>query len=1691
MTLEPADLGARFTLKGVLGEGGQGLVLEVVDAAAGRPQALKVLRPELAADAAKRLAFREEYLAHRALVHPRTVQVHDFGQLPCGLPFYTMDLVPGPGLDERFPLPLGEVRRRLIEALEGLAFLHGRGMLHGDLKPANLRVGADAELVIMDFGLLAPVGSRFEDPRGTLLYLAPEAARGDRLDPRADLYALGAVFYHLLAGRPPFDAADARTLLRAHLHEPPIPLSQLVPESYGDLLELVMTMLAKDPADRPASAAHALAVLGVEAGAQTTLMTPAFVGRADELERLLALVSEAGLAGRPAALAITGPAGVGKSALLDALRARLLRDGRAALWSAATGQDVPYGAMAAIARRLLVEAAANGFELDPEREAALLGDPGELDPGAAASRTRAAWVSLLEAQPLDGPLVWLLDDWHLADEASTSLVRGLVNGRAGTLAVLAAGGAGEGWFPAPDARLVLEGLEPASLGRLVAGALGLREAPVGFVSDLQALTGGVPARALGALANALARGGLPHDGDRWRLDRAQLTPADLPADELVLARQRLADLVPSALRLSLGLALCARPVSLARLGAWLGVDEETLANAAALLRQRGMLIGDAEQARLDRLAAAAVTLEATPELQAATHRQLAVGMASEPSASEAELARHWLGAGEAERAVTPALLAAAALVRRFCLGEAEALVTPLLELPGLADADRSKALELAGDLARMRGDLAEAGRLFGLALAIAPVASRPHLQTNLAIIAQTQGQFGEAQALAEAAADAAATNGDLAEQARALTTLARILALAGDAGRAPEVADEALSAARQAGSRPLEGEALALKGYFLSAQPEREAEAVACLEESLTLRQALGDPMALNDTYNLLGNMHMARGRLAPAMAAFQESAALCRLSGVGTDDEATALINQAQVGLELGELDAALGAAEAAATLARASGAEFLRAYASALWAGLLARRGRLGDAEPLISEALASAISSKNPYLEAVARTHHAAVSLAAGDIDAARIHAEAGLEAAELSCIDEISVPLAVQAAQACLGTGDLTAAQGHARFAADLAATKASGTDLAKAALAGALMAWASGDAAGAERSLDELRHHAEPGPMKPLLAEADILGARICTLEGRALEAVRLARRALEGAQQMGLPLLESEAAHALAVADPTAGEDSRRVADRLRVLADAWPAAMRAAFLSRWLPEPVQPVATVLPPELASLTLGELVARAAQPSPQAGMERVVADFGRMVMGTLQYEEVLDRVIEQVMRITGADRGMIMLVDAEGALTGLVSRPVADAGEGGVVNFSRTFVRAAIEDRQSIWVADARNDERFAAAQSVVALDLRTLICVPLLAGGEVLGALYLDQKSVNRAFDEADLRLVEGLAGFAAMAIANARRFEEAQRQARVMMAVRQLGGLLAAPLDRERAAATVLSECLRVAGAARGVLLLDDPPVVALARDADGRPANAEYDAERVAEVTRTGQPLVVPASVDGTESALVLPLVADRFLVGVVYVAAGSECRIFTPQDLEPLEPVTSQAACVLYHLSFREAQALKLARLEKALALQTDQREASNVDGATGLFGPTYFMTQLADEVAQADRYRGPLSMLVARLPQLDRLQAIAGPAMIQALLAGVGEDLRGLARRTDVPARLNADEVAVLMPHTPLEGARQFAGRLREHLAAWRVDDATGGPGWALEPHVAVVAWQGLEDAAGFLERALRQLPEAGG
>jgi ABC-type oligopeptide transport system substrate-binding subunit/predicted Ser/Thr protein kinase len=442
-------LNNRYKIDSELGQGGMGVVYRGHDNLLRRDVAVKLIeKSSLGTEGRARLLH--EARAAAALNHPNVVSIFDAGEAD-NTPFIVMELVDGRSLHSHHTEDFDEIVHIAQQICVALGHAHAHGVIHRDLKPENVLIARNGTAILTDFGLARSVASRLSSEGmivGTVFYLAPELARGQDYDGRADLYALGVMLYELTTGELPFTSDDPLAVISQHLNAPVIPPRAKNPAIRPALERLILGLMAKDPADRPSSATEVLhrlenlegdsqgASIAGELSVLDRIVRGRLVGRDRELAEAIALWQAAASA-KGQVLLVSGEPGVGKTRLVKELCARVEISGGEVLASECYAEgNTPYTPFSQIIRSSLE----NGQNLKLSK--AVLKDlvtiapdleiryPEKLpapssDPEGQQLHLFESVFSLLNAILDKAPILLFLDDGHWADSGTLQLLRHL------------------------------------------------------------------------------------------------------------------------------------------------------------------------------------------------------------------------------------------------------------------------------------------------------------------------------------------------------------------------------------------------------------------------------------------------------------------------------------------------------------------------------------------------------------------------------------------------------------------------------------------------------------------------------------------------------------------------------------------------------------------------------------------------------------------------------------------------------------------------------------------------------------------------------------------------------------------------------------------------------------------------------------------------------------------------------------------------------------------------------------------------------------------------------------------------------------------------------------------------------------------------------------------------------------------
>jgi serine/threonine-protein kinase len=288
-------LNDRYEIFEKLGEGGMAIAYRGRDRVLGRAVAIKVMRPELAADAEFLSRFRREARAAAGIVHAHIAAVYDTGS-DGPYHYIVMEYVPGESLKTRLqregPLPLGESLRIATATAAALDAAHTAGIIHRDIKPHNILLGSEGQVKVTDFGIARAMSATSNTETGIIIgsvnYVSPEQARGAAVGPQSDLYSLGVTLFEMLTGRPPFDGGERLAIVHKHIYDRPPRTSDSRPGLPHEMDSVISLCLEKELSRRFASARELLSYLEAcpreERGGWRPRVRRGWLGRAGSFE---------------------------------------------------------------------------------------------------------------------------------------------------------------------------------------------------------------------------------------------------------------------------------------------------------------------------------------------------------------------------------------------------------------------------------------------------------------------------------------------------------------------------------------------------------------------------------------------------------------------------------------------------------------------------------------------------------------------------------------------------------------------------------------------------------------------------------------------------------------------------------------------------------------------------------------------------------------------------------------------------------------------------------------------------------------------------------------------------------------------------------------------------------------------------------------------------------------------------------------------------------------------------------------------------------------------------------------------------------------------------------------------------------------------------------------------------------------
>ncbi|NNE09616.1 MAG: sigma 54-interacting transcriptional regulator, partial [Gemmatimonadetes bacterium] len=1304
--------------------------------------------------------------------------------------------------DRRFPLLAGRL-------LDTLAFLHERGLVHGDIKTDNLLFRSHRDeirvLQLTDFlppSLHASVGSM----SGTPAYMAPEILQGARADHRSDFYSLGVLLYEAWYDRLPFlEKGDA--LAAAHLGSPP-PFPSGKDEAPGNSITLLQNLLEKNPMDRPQSAAAALAILTgrkVSKRVSRVAPSPSFIGRED-LFRTIRIWRERD---EYMPYLIVGAPGIGKTRFLQQLRRKEKARGGAVM--SVTLQDhwdAPLAGIQAMLEAAGEERFAENLKRFIQSRESAGTDAAEIGERTYHRQLALQWEKrLFRRDPLAGrkPLV-LIDDLQQWDRSSLQFLRVLLTrNRERVQFVLASRDAAAGPTGSAlralgnEARLErMKPLEEDEITPFVQSMLGRGDLTPSFRTRLLAKTGGVPGRMEQELRSAIQEGSIERRFGTLHLRRAAGRLADRsPAEGPASAEYD----DPDGAAIVRVLAAVRDRAERAVIAAGTGRPEETLREPLEKLERQGIVIRLEGAGRAgDRylLASGALQLppakpEAVTGLHATLHRYYD---AIDSIEAKRRAARHALLAGDEEAAAALLEGVARGLRAGRAFREAEEIYPRLLRLPSIRGGERVQ--EFLFEWASVSGQYGAARRsqrLFRVLSRHARARSETtrwsrQAERKLAWAQADRGRYERARSLFDGILSDPAV--DAEERGDILCDRGWCRLVERAWAEAEKDLREALAIAEEIDSDHLRGVALNRLGtirYYSGEIAEAEEYYRAALKA--LRRDRSGDKAGVLANLALIAESH---GRFKEATQRLNDAITAAAHAGI----PARGAHYRRELGrllIQIGDWDEAdreLTAAEE--VLEDFEDLEWLvRVRASRLRIAL--QRGRLGTALTLAHDAERVARDAQDPGLLFEIGNLRGQVHVARREpVAASRVLEE--LEALERG------------------GIGD------YARYFVSYLR---------------AGVTWLAGDLEAADRAFLEAIEAATALGHEHLRSPTVIDRARFLVEAGRVEEAkesvsterkqIRSARNPLFlGRERFVRGLIAFEEGHL-----DRALRQFREAAASFRKLDARIDLAMTCAHIARvqTLTKSHRSAARYV--DDATRLYG-LIGFAEPPpffqklqsetgggSPDTSESfRAICRVSEAINTIYDTDRILEIVLDNAVDYLGADRGLVFEIRENGRLVPKAARSLDQEYLEDLTKLSRTILQAALSSDRPLVSTNAAEDPRFAGSDSIVDLHILSVIYAPIQFRGEAIGVIYLDNMQKTSVFQESDRDFLQALANQAAVALTNARLIHRLHTEKQRLTGVESGAGRTL--IGTSRAIHAVREETRHVAASEIPVLILGEP---------------------------------------------------------------------------------------------------------------------------------------------------------------------------------------------------------------------------------------------------------------------------------
>lgn len=1403
-TLSPElQLPPRYQVRAILKETPATCVYRVFDASDNRDEAIKILRHELS-EPQQLLRFRTEFSTLASLDHASIIKVYDYGLLHDRFPYFTMQYFAGKRISEYFD---GHSWEKLYDVIlqiaSGLHHIHHLGIIHLDLKPSNILVDDHGRAKIMDFGVAVESRQVFDRQiRGSLHYMPPEVLKQDRVDSRADLYSLGMTLYETVTGALPGYGRPAIDVIRMHLDDEVRPPSAINPRVPPELEQIIMKLLEKDPRHRYASAAALLQDVASAAGKKADmgellvgrgeLFAAPLIGRKNEVGQLAALIAEA-RDGRGNGVIVAGAEGMGKSRIVrDATLRAQLEGARVFCGRCPVNRKTIYAPFVDIFQQMVTAVNPDADVADEIRRLmrpVIVPATGEEATPATGQKYRLynrivqsmqdmyGFLNAAEGESGASPLIVVIEDLQWADPSTAELFTFLVGeARQNRLLVIGtmtidstAESAAEpsAQLPAWERRakdhgfpiIRVEPLSEALVREHLQSLLGEQNVSDEFVRWTLWESAGSPLNIRRIVDYLIAHGYLHWEPNGWVADMDRVSSLRIPGGAASILMERVEALATSQRALLETAAVFGEYAETDLLTSVASPSAEDAFRALREVVALGLLdeSNDGKTIAFPQIHLREAIYNATGERRRAElHARVAAALEPKLAAGSTQLlgqvAFHYARANDTAKGIRYAVEAGDLAMRTIAHQEATEFYRSALELMDLAGADEPRKSEV-------REKLADA-----------------YYRSSDYRAAMQAYQFLLKSIQARSADDAPS-----ADLARVMKKIGKVLAKRGEQDGAQSYFQNAIDQFEKLG-QPLEVAELLNRIAWLYREKDDHAAARNCAERALQMLDPAAPNIVFGYVHNMLGcieynlgNWNKSRDLLLEALRVGERvgSEQLCKVASTNLGNTLWKLgdwvsaLQYYKMNLELSEAEGDLwdlitaynnvgviefsrGCFQAAAEYFDKSvridekiGAVEYEALARENLAEALEMLGRWNDALVQYNRCLAlqgfdeSRASRSSVYIPLARLTNKK------GDIAKALEYAQKSLAAAERARDEDLVAESSYVLANIEDERENYADAERYLARAMAIFEAHQTTQGLARAHTAAASLAFS-------QQRIDDARRHAQLGAdyAKQLddrftLAKNDWMWGKILSFEGRREEAnakfdsARAVFEELETPYELARLLFDV----GLLKEEPDEATQTIRSAIRIFERLEASHDLERArGALFRIRPAGRAPDSGVV-----------------------GLYEVV----KIINSTLNLEEVLNRVLDLAIRRVRGERGMIILLDPiTSALRTRIVRNIKDEGDSNKRS-PQSIVKEVIQSGQSVISADARADARFVESESVIADNIMSILCVPLVIRDRIAGAIYVDHREARHLFSQRDLTFLEAFADQAAIAIENARLYEE------------------------------------------------------------------------------------------------------------------------------------------------------------------------------------------------------------------------------------------------------------------------------------------------------------------------------------